>query len=58
MCKAINMALRVDEYIDELKDRTDVVSASNNFRVTRTEKLNIQQIQKNDAISILKYSLP
>jgi hypothetical protein len=35
-----------------------VVTALNNFFVTSTEKLDIQQIEKGDVISILKDSLP
>lgn len=40
--------------MDELKDSTDVASAFNNLFVTGTEELNIQQIEKGDAIWILK----
>jgi len=39
---------------EKLKDPTNVASAVNNFSVTITEKLNIQQLEKGDAISILK----
>ena len=35
-----------------------MANAFNNFFTTITEKLNIQQIQKGDAISILKDSFP
>jgi len=35
-----------------------VVNAFNNLFTTVTEKLNIQQIQKGDAFSILKDSFP
>ena len=41
---------------EKLKDATDVASAFNNFFTTLTEKLNIQQIEKGDAISLLKES--
>jgi len=43
---------------EKLKNPTDMASAFNNFFITITEKLNIQQIQKRDAISILKDSFP
>jgi uncharacterized protein (UPF0147 family) len=39
---------------EKLKDPRNVASAFNNFFITITEKLNIQQIEKRDAISILK----
>ena len=39
---------------EKLKDPTYVANALNNFFVTNTEKLNIQQIEKGGAISILK----
>jgi hypothetical protein len=41
---------------EKLKDPTDVAKAFNNFFITITEKLNIQQIVKGDAISIVKDS--
>jgi hypothetical protein len=41
---------------EKLKDATDMASAFNNFFTTLTEKLNIQQIEKRDAISLLKDS--
>ena len=40
---------------EKLKDPTSMANAFNNFFITVTEKLNIQQIQKGDAISALKY---
>jgi len=39
---------------EKLKDPTDIANACKNFFLTITEKCNIQQIQKEDAISILK----
>ena len=39
---------------EKLKDPTDMANSCNNFFLTITEKCNIQQIQKEDAISILK----
>jgi hypothetical protein len=39
---------------DELKDPTNVANAFNNFFITVSEKLHIQQIGKGDAISVLK----
>ena len=36
----------------KLKNPTDVVNIFNNLFITITEKLNIQQIEKGDAISI------
>jgi len=39
---------------EKLKDPTDVVNAFSNFCITITEKSNIQQLEKGDAISILK----
>jgi hypothetical protein len=42
----------------KLKDPRNVASAFNNFFITIAEKLNIQQTEKGDAISILKYSFP
>jgi len=43
---------------EKLKDPTDMANAFNNFFITITDKLNIQQIQQGDAISILKDSFP
>jgi hypothetical protein len=43
---------------EKLKDITDVDNVFSNIFITITEKLNIQQIQKGDAISILKDSFP
>ena len=43
---------------EKLKNPTDVVNTVNNLFTTITEKLNIQQIKKGDAISILKDSFP
>ena len=40
----------------KIKNPTDVASAFNYFFITITEKLNTQQIQKGDAISIIKDS--
>jgi hypothetical protein len=37
---------------EKLKDPPDVANAFNNFFITITEKLNIQQIEKGDATSI------
>jgi len=42
----------------KLKNPTDVVNTVNNLFTTITKKLNIQQIKKGDAISILKDSFP
>ena len=42
----------------EIKDLTDMASACSNFFMTITEKLNIQQREKGDAISVLKDSFP
>jgi hypothetical protein len=42
---------------EKLKDATDMASAFNNFFTTLTEKLNFQQIEKGDAISLLKDSV-
>jgi hypothetical protein len=39
------------------KDPTDIANAFNNLFIIITEKLNIQQIQEGDAISLLKDSL-
>jgi hypothetical protein len=44
--------------IKKLKDPKNVASAFNNFFITITEKLNLQQIAKGDAISTLKDSFP
>jgi len=41
---------------EKLKDPTNMANAFNNFFTTITYKLNIQQIQQEDAISILKDS--
>ena len=41
---------------EKLKDPTNVANAFNNFFTTITEKLNIQYIEKGDAIHILKDS--
>jgi len=41
---------------EKLKDPADVANACNYFFITVTEKLNIPQIQKGDAISVLKGS--
>ena len=43
---------------EKLKDLTNVANAFNNFIITITEELNIQQIAKGDAMSILKDSFP
>jgi len=43
---------------EKLKVPTDVANAFYNFFTTITEKWNIQQMQKGDAISILKDSFP
>jgi hypothetical protein len=43
---------------EKLKDPTDMANSFYNFFVTITDKLNIQQIQQGDAISILKDSFP
>jgi len=43
---------------EKLKDPTNMANAFNNFFITITDKLNIQQIQQGDAISILKDSFP
>jgi hypothetical protein len=40
----------------KLKDPTDVANTFCNFCITITEKLNIQQLEKGDAISLLKDS--
>jgi len=39
---------------EKLQDQTYVAKAFNNFFITITEKLNIHQIEKADAIQILK----
>jgi len=41
---------------EKLKNPTNVANAFNNFCITITEKLNIQQLEKGDAISLLKDS--
>jgi len=41
-------------YDEKLKDPTDMAKVFSNFFKIITEKLNIRQIQKGDAISILK----
>ena len=47
---------------EKLKDPTDVANVFSNYLKTITRKLNIQQIQKGDAIATLKkfisYKLP
>ena len=43
---------------EKLKDPTDMAKFFSNFFKTVTEKLNIQQLQKGDVISILKDSFP
>ena len=43
---------------EKLKDPKNVANAFNNFFITITEKLSIQQIAIDDAISILKDSFP
>jgi len=43
---------------EKLKDPTDVANAFNNFFITVTEKLSIQEIGKVYAILILKDSFP
>jgi hypothetical protein len=43
---------------EKLKAAGNMSNAFNNFFITITEKLNIQQIQKGDAISILVDSFP
>jgi hypothetical protein len=43
---------------EKLKDPTNVANAFNNFFKTITEKLNIQQTDTRDAVSILKASFP
>jgi len=42
----------------KLKDPTNVVNAFNNSLKTITEKLNIQQTEKGNAVSVLKDSFP
>jgi len=39
---------------EKLKDPTNMANAFNNFFITMTDKLNIQQIQQGDATPILK----
>jgi hypothetical protein len=41
----------------KVKDPTDVANAFNNLFITNTEKQIVQQIEKGDAISILKIHL-
>jgi hypothetical protein len=43
---------------EKLKYPTNVANAFNNFFTTITEKLNIQQIQTGDAVSILTDLFP
>jgi hypothetical protein len=43
---------------EKLKDPRNAAHAFNNFFITTGEKLNVQQIQKGDAISVLKNSFP
>ena len=43
---------------EKFKDPTDMANAFNNLFTTNTEKINIQQIEKGDAILILKDSFP
>jgi hypothetical protein len=43
---------------EKLKNPTDVVNTFNNLFITITEKLNIQQVEKRDATSVLKDSFP
>jgi hypothetical protein len=43
---------------EKLKDPKNAANAFNDFFITITEKLNIQQITKGDAISILKDPFP
>jgi hypothetical protein len=43
---------------EKLKDPTDVANAFNNFFITVTEKISVQQIEKLYAILILKDSFP
>ena len=43
---------------EKLNDPTDVANAFNNFFITITEKFNIQQVEKGDAMSLLKDSFP
>ena len=44
--------------IKKLKVPTDMAKVFRDFFKTITEKLNIQQIQKGDDISVLKHSFP
>jgi len=39
---------------ENLKDPRNVAKAFNNLFITITEKMNIQQVEKGDAISVLK----
>jgi hypothetical protein len=43
---------------EKLKDPTNVASAFSNFFITITEKLHIQQLEKGDAISVLRDPFP
>jgi hypothetical protein len=43
---------------EKLKDPRNVANAFSNFFITIAEKLNIQQVEKGDAISILKGLFP
>jgi hypothetical protein len=43
---------------ENLKDPSSVAKAFNNLFITITEKLNIQQIEEGDAISVLVDSFP
>jgi len=43
---------------EKLKDPTNVANAFNNFFITITVKLNMQQIATGDAVSILKDLFP
>ena len=43
---------------EKSKNPTDVVNNFNNLFITITEKLNIQQIEKGDATSVLTDSFP
>jgi hypothetical protein len=44
--------------IKKWKDPTNVTNTFNNYFITITEKLNILQIEKGDAVSILKDTFP
>ena len=41
---------------ENLENQTDVANALNNFFIISTEKPNIQQIEKGNALSILTHS--